>query len=118
MVEVAELNDLLDRLARRFEDADQAYDAENDARGWGQFLDAPKRHSQIGPYGTSAGIIVLSLAGRGQSVLTRQATALLCRWWKRRENDEYVDKRFVHMVKWGAAIAWNRLTRMRPRVVK
>lgn len=35
------------------------------------------------------------MAGRGQSVLTRQATALLCRWWKRRENDEYVDKRFV-----------------------
>jgi hypothetical protein len=95
VVEVAELNDLLDRLARRFEDAAQVPGEEKDARGWGQFLDAPKRHSQIGPYGTSAGIIVLSLAGRGQSALTKQATALLSHWWQRREDDKYVQRRFV-----------------------
>lgn len=95
MVEVADLKDLLDRLARRFEDAAQASEEARDGRGWGQFLDAPKRHRQVGPYGTSAGIIVLSLADRGQSVLTRQATALLCHWWKRRKDDAYAHQRFV-----------------------
>lgn len=99
MVEAAELKDLLDRLARRFEDSAQVWEKAPDVRGWGQFLDAPKRHKQIGPYGTSAGVIVLALAERGQSVLTKQAATLLDCWWKRREQDDYVHERLVQTLR-------------------
>ncbi len=99
MIEAAELKDLLDRLARRFEDVAQESTEAPCAWGWGQFLDAPKRHKQIGSYGTSAGILVLALAGRGMSVLTTQADALLHYWWMHREQGDYARQRFVQTLR-------------------
>jgi hypothetical protein len=95
LIEPGELRDLLDGLATRFEEATQAVDQFPDGRGWGQFLDAPKQHRQVGPYGTSAGIVVLALAGRGQTPLIRQASALLQHWWTLRDTDDYARQRFV-----------------------
>ena len=95
MVELAHLKDLLNRMAQRFEEAEQAPDGAPDLRGWGQFLDAPKRHKQVGPYGTSAGIIVLALAERGGSALMKRAVDLLRHWWMNRDQCDYARKRIT-----------------------
>ena len=81
MESTAEADVLLDGLAGRFEDA--ARDAYKGASGWGQFLDGSVQHEQIGVYGTSAGIIVRALAGRGVSSLTDQVQ-LTEGWWGER----------------------------------
>lgn len=99
MVEASSLINLLDRLAVRFEDAAQAPDDAADRRGWGQFLDAPRRHRQTGPYGTSAGVLVLALADRGNSILATQAAALLRDWWANRDTNLYAHERLVQTVR-------------------
>ncbi len=81
MLSVEDLKAALDRLAARFEENIQA-EAKCNAQGWGQFLDNPKNHLQVGPYGTSAGLIVLALADRGgQSLAVTEAKKLLGCWW-------------------------------------
>lgn len=84
MVETTELEERLSRLATRFEDAIQENADAPGASGWGQFLDAAKRHKQVGPYGTAAGLIVFSLAKRSGSPRVDQAVSLLNTWWNRR----------------------------------
>src|SRR5438876_10298368 len=86
-------------MARRFEDATQFHDSRPDARGWGQFLDAPKHHKQIGLYGTSAGVLVLALAGRGKNAVSDAAISLLKHWWDARETEEYGRGRFVQTLR-------------------
>jgi hypothetical protein len=81
-----ELKEALDRLATRFEADIQPGTAECGAQGWGQFLDNPKTHLQVGPYGTAAGLIVLALAERGQSVPVTDAQRLLACWWALRDD--------------------------------
>ena len=79
-MESAEIGVILDRLAQWFENAEQPDLDIPTARGWGQFLDDPKTHHQTGPYGTSAGLIVSALAGRGTTALQRLAP-LPAFWW-------------------------------------
>ena len=93
MTEPAELSKSLDRLAERFEAA--VVDHPPASRGWGQFLDPPRDHRQVGPYGTSAGIIVLSLAGRGKGPPLDDALSLMRHWWTGRHQDEYSSRRFA-----------------------
>jgi len=79
-MESAEITVVLDRLAQRFENAEQPAEDLPSACGWGQFLDDPRAHRQTGPYGTSAGLIVSALAGRGTPALQRMAP-LPAFWW-------------------------------------
>jgi hypothetical protein len=83
-----ELHELTSRLAEKFETNLQEESDECDAHGWGQFLDNPKPHLQVGPYGTSAGLVVLALAVRGQSNPVTEAQRLLGCWWALRDNPE------------------------------
>jgi hypothetical protein len=69
----------------RFEGQYQAHDSCSDGGGWGQFLDGPRPHRQIGLYGTSAGLLVLSLADRDETPCTVGATNLLSAWWQERD---------------------------------
>jgi hypothetical protein len=90
LIDSSEIADLLNHLATSFEKVaepptDQK-DAPNDSHGWGQFLDAAKPHKQVGLYGTSAGILVLALAQRGNDIGSTQAGKLLEYWWKSRSD--------------------------------
>ena len=67
----------LDRMATEFEDRVQTA---NNQRGWGQFLDGPIEHHQVGPYGTASGAIVRALAGRGQDALNIEVEKSLADW--------------------------------------
>lgn len=49
----------LDLLSSRF--SESSVEGKG-GRGWGQFIDGDRGHTQIGPYGTSAGLIVSALA--------------------------------------------------------
>lgn len=88
MIDSKEIASLLDRLANGFENAAERPSNEDseptEAVGWGQFLDAPKQHQQVGMYGTCAGIIVLAVAGRGDNPLSRKAVTLMDYWWNSR----------------------------------
>ncbi len=87
MLKTTEISDLLNQLATLFEEALQAPDqtgVPNDAHGWGQFLDATKPHKQIGLYGTSAGVMVLALAQRGNDLTSTRAWKQLDIYWKAR----------------------------------
>lgn len=105
MTKAGEIVELLDILARRFENAEQRDPQLRGGKviagtcGWGQFLDASKLHRQVGPYGTSAGLLVLGLAGRGPSALTQQASKLLRHWWDNQNADEYAHERLVQTVR-------------------
>ena len=78
----AELALVLDRLAAVFENAEQPVPGLQGSVGWGQFLDDPVFQKQTGPYGTSAGLIVSGLAGRGAAALTARLTGLPNLWWQ------------------------------------
>lgn len=95
MVEAPELKEYLSNLAQRFEDVAQNQTLVLNAQGWGQFLDAPKRHRQIGLYGTAAGVIVLALAERGQSILMQQAVTFLVHVWEHHEAEKSYHKYLV-----------------------
>ena len=88
----AEVSVVLDRLARRFENAEQPVEGCPGLVGWGQFLDDPVTHRQTGPFGTSAGLIVSALAGRGTAALASRLVALPTLWWNQwqaQESDGY-----------------------------
>lgn len=68
---------MLDGLAERFEDRKLPT---NDGFGWGQFIDGSTSNTQVGPYGTSAGIIVKVIA-RGLDITVDGAAADLANRW-------------------------------------
>jgi len=97
VTETPQLIALVDRLAQWFEDHQQVPEELASGRGWGQFLDSPVGHAQIGLYGTSAGIIVRSLANRGSSSLSDSVTELITRWWAQRHSDVQL-RRFLGQI--------------------
>jgi hypothetical protein len=52
----------------------------NQRQGWGQFLDGTIGHQQVGPYGTAAGAIVRSLAGRQRDAVGVAVETSLASW--------------------------------------
>lgn len=97
---MTDTSDFLNRLAQRFEESEQSFLPDQSKYGWGQFLDAPKRHRQVGMYGTCAGLIVLALAERGQSALTQHAASLLQHWWDEPQaHDGYGQLRFIQTLR-------------------
>lgn len=86
MIDRDHITAALDTIAMKFEQQYQRDESNEDWGGWGQFLDGPRPHRQIGLYGTSAGLLVLSLAERDDTVCTVGATNLLSNWWKERAN--------------------------------
>jgi hypothetical protein len=92
VIEAAELRALVDGLAKRFENRVHHTAAEREvgvsgASGWGQFLDDPTEQTQVGPYGTSAGLIVRVLANRGSDELAQQVALSVNTWWANRDKD-------------------------------
>jgi hypothetical protein len=86
-----EIQGLLERIAQRFESSADTWPQKEPSetfRGWGQFLDAPKVHKQIGLYGTAAGVLVLSAASRGRSQLSTDAAKLLTYWWQNKDEPD------------------------------
>jgi hypothetical protein len=100
VISVADLDFRLGCLAERFESS--VRQQPESEIGWGQFLDAPSAHNQIGPYGTSAGLIVLSLAGRGSTPASQGAAKRLAGWWQERASDLYSSKRLAQTLR----LAW------------
>jgi len=98
MIANAETEVLLGHLAERFESSAQEISAA-EGGGWGQFLDAPKTHTQVGLYGTCAGVITLTLAGRGQSPVCQLAAKRLATWWQARNQVLYTRQRFVQTLR-------------------
>lgn len=67
-----------------------------DKRGWGQFLDAPRHHQRhLGLYGTSAGLVVLSMAGREISLDAKAALKFLEESWSNRQGDPAIRQRLT-----------------------
>jgi hypothetical protein len=71
-------------IATAFDGQFQVEDNDCDCGGWGQFLDGPRPHRQIGLYGTSAGLLCLGLAGRGTTPNCKKAQQLFLKWWNER----------------------------------
>ena len=73
----------LQSLAKRLNNERREDDSDvPDGLGWGQFLDRPTDDTQIGPYGTCAGAIVLSLAGQPLQGPNARVKTLLTTWWR------------------------------------
>lgn len=88
MLQSAQIEDVLDRLAHHFETQIEDVPDNPEGKAWGQFLEVERRHHQIGLYGTASGVIVLPLANRGSSAAVRQALKTLQFWWDQRQNTE------------------------------
>jgi hypothetical protein len=89
MKDAAEIQGMLERIAQRFENSADIWpdgQLSENFRGWGQFLDAPKVHKQIGLYGTAAGVLVLNAARRGPNQLSTDAGRLLAYWWQKKDD--------------------------------
>src|ERR1044071_3390122 len=86
MIDADRIEVALHRMALRFEQHYQLHDGYKNSGGWGQFIDGPRLQRQIGLYGTSAGLLVLSLAGRGETTFVKGAVDLLSSWWKEGTN--------------------------------
>jgi hypothetical protein len=98
----SEITALLDQLARRFENQQEqpaGLSAQSRASGWGQFLDAPKHVLQVGIYGTSAGFLVLTQAGRGNSEPIQHALELLEYWWGNPQGQNYGAEKFAQTLR-------------------
>ncbi len=82
MVDEARVRTVLSRMAVQFRNDRQA------PAGWGQFLNLPRQHHQVGPYGTAAGLIVLSLASPELELLPEEKILLHEFWedWKTKYN--------------------------------
>ena len=65
------------QLADRFTSQEQHEDS---YRGWGQFLDVPREHLQIGSYGTASALLVLALANRANLISAENAARLSEKW--------------------------------------
>lgn len=85
MVDPDMIDAALNNIALKFEGQYQTDDIHTEYGGWGQFLDGPRPQRQIGLYGTSAGLLVLSLADRDGTPFTEGATNLLKIWWDERK---------------------------------
>lgn len=85
MIDQPQIESLLHSLAKKFED--RALTPESGRCAWGQFLDAPKKDDQFGPYGTSAGLLTLALAERGASAPVKGAVQQLQDWWSKRNQE-------------------------------
>jgi len=82
MVDSDSVDAALNSIAMKFEGQYQTEAEDSEVGGWGQFLDGPRPHRQIGLYGTAAGLLVLSLADRTDTPCTCGATKLLHKWWR------------------------------------
>ncbi len=102
MLQNSKIVALLDQLARRFENQQEqpaGLPAGSEASGWGQFLDAPKHVLQVGLYGTSAGLLVLTQAGRGNSEPIQHALELLGFWWGNDQGLNYGAEKFAQTLR-------------------
>ena len=81
-------------MAQRIDEAELPYDEITNGRGWGQFLDGPKEHPQVGPYGVCSGIIVRSLAGREHKGPEQRALHVLFEMLNRYQDGEPTTQRF------------------------
>ena len=86
MLKSAEILDVLDHLARHFQDEVETDPNCSQVRGWGQFLKIERSHFQIGLYGTASGLIALQLANRGSSEALKQALETLRLWWGHKQD--------------------------------
>jgi hypothetical protein len=84
VIEIEQIEALLGGLAAAFEDVEKRPEGVPTGRGWGQFLDGSTSHRQIGLYGTSAGILVRTLAGRGETQLTGEVREYVRYIWTNR----------------------------------
>ncbi|MGH9476173.1 MAG: hypothetical protein ACRD1C_07555 [Terriglobales bacterium] len=73
---------LLEKLAEKFDTAIQQEGGATSQWGWGQFLDDSKERRQIGPYGTSAGMIVRALAQGVGAAPDARPSAIITSWWR------------------------------------
>ena len=80
-------------MAARIDNAELSYGDVPDGRGWGQFLDGPKEHPQVGPYGVCSGIIVRSLAGREHKGREQAALHVLFAMYRRHEAGQPTERR-------------------------
>ena len=67
----------LGQLADRFTAQEQTA---GNHRGWGQFLDVPREHLQIGSYGTASALLALALANRTNLISADNAACLSDKW--------------------------------------
>ena len=104
MISDDRIREMLDHLAGCFENET------SDPGGWGQFLDVPRRHIQVGVYGTAAGLIALALAERGADAVTQEAAGQLSGWWQSRMTSERAAARVVQNVRLGFVLLAMRLT--------
>lgn len=81
----------LDDLAREFDNRKRSTTA---GCGWGQFIDGAAGHTQVGPYGTSAGAIVISLARGADTTVARAAADLADQWKRYQQGDASQNKLF------------------------
>lgn len=72
----------LSQLSEQFDN--RRRDAGNSC-GWGQFIDGTTAHTQVGPYGTSAGLIAIALARGPDAVTARAAEDLAAQWCRYRQ---------------------------------
>jgi hypothetical protein len=90
-----EIGVFIDGLARGFENRPHVSPEVPNGIGWGQFLDGPPQQTQIGPYGTCAGLIVRALAGRGPDQMAERVGEILSFWWGQKETQEEERKLFA-----------------------
>lgn len=93
-----ELQNIIDRMAARFDDEKIPFPDQPEYVGWGQFLDVSRRNNQLGPYGTCAGLIVLSLANKIDSTFSN-AQNLLKHWWDIRTDDHISGSKFCQTLR-------------------
>lgn len=98
-IQPGDLIELLNVMANQFEQSRIPDKDFADTYGWGQFLDVAKQNDQVGPYGTCAGTIVLSLAERTESTTLEKATRLLEYYWEKKDQDETYSKRFSQILR-------------------
>jgi hypothetical protein len=76
-VDANRVRSALGQLADRFTAQEQAA---GNHRGWGQFLDVPREHLQIGSYGTASALLALALANRTNLISADNAECLSEKW--------------------------------------
>jgi hypothetical protein len=78
-VPVDRVRSALDQLADAFARQEQTVPNSNE-RGWGQFLDLPRSHVQIGSYGTASALLALALADRTNLISGENSACLSVKW--------------------------------------
>lgn len=82
MIDEARIQSVLSRMASEIRQHRQV------PAGWGQFLNLPREHPQVGPYGTAAGILVSSIASPTPDLRTQDKDLVKKFWhdWKNKYN--------------------------------